>query len=183
MTWHEKIEDHYNQVWGEKPISCAPIKGPVHELPEDFLVLKYPPHGKRKKWTYATRCMSQPYDLHPVELHIISPYESELIVELLYFTAHYNRTGAKLGLWDSVNFGRPWLVGSTCQYGYISLPYLDGPPLENLQTEHSIVKFYWLIPVTSAEVEYKKSHGVEALEKRFEKWGLDYANPLRKSTV
>lgn len=105
------------------------------------------------------------------------------MVELLYFTAHYHRTGAELGLWHTVNFGRPWLVGSNCQYGFISLPYLDGPSLENLQTEHSVAKFYWLIPVTSAEVEYKKMNGIEALEGRFERWKLDYANPLRKSTV
>jgi hypothetical protein len=127
--------------------------------------------------------MSQPGDLYPLELHVISPYASELIVELLYFTAHYHRTGAELGLWHTVNFGRPWLVGSNCRHGFITFPYIDGPPLENLQTDLSLIKFYWLIPIMASELEYAKANGVEALEKCFRLQRLDYANPLRNSTI
>ena len=114
---------------------------------------------------------------------MFSPYESPLIVELLYATAHYHRTGAKLGLWHTVNFGRPWLVGSNCKYGYISQPYLDDPALEELQTERSVIQFGWLIPITATEREYKIKNGAEALEKRFERWRSDYANPLRNSVA
>ena len=183
MTWKRVIENHYASFWKETARLCDPIRGPVHELPPDFLVLQYPPHRERRKWTYATRCMSQPEDTHPLEIHMFSPYESPLIVELLYATAHYHRTGAKLGLWHTVNFGRPWLVGSNCKYGYISQPYLDDPALEELQTERSVIQFGWLIPITATEREYKIKNGAEALEKRFERWRSDYANPLRNSVA
>jgi hypothetical protein len=183
LAWSKIIEDHYSEAWKSTPVACVWNKGPVHELPEDFIVLKYPPHGGRRNWTYATRCMSQPEDLHPLELHIFSPYESDLVVELLYFTAHFHRTGAKLGLWHTVSFGRPWLLGSNCQYGFISLPYLDDPSLEALKTQHSVVNFYWLVPITLAEREYKIAHGAEALVKKFERWRLNPANSVRQSLV
>jgi hypothetical protein len=183
LTWRGEITRHYEELWGVKGVPCLSDTGPIHELPEDFVVLKYPPQGKHKRWIYATRCMSQPNDLHPIELHLFSLYESKLLVELLFSLVHYHRTGARLGLWHTVNFGRPWLVGSTCGHGFISLPYRDGPSLENLETDSSVIKFYWLIPVTRAEVDYKISNGVEALEQRFERWGLEAENPLRKSVV
>jgi hypothetical protein len=82
-------------------------------------------------WTYATSGMSRPGDATPLELHLFSPERSEQLVELLMAIAHYHRTGSTLGLGASVNFGRPWLSGSDCSFGLISLPYLDGPALEN----------------------------------------------------
>jgi hypothetical protein len=183
MTWRGKIVAHYKKQWGPDGGLYALDKGRIHELPTDFLVLKYPPHGKRRVWTYATVCMSQADDLHPLELHMFSPRESEDVAELLAMTTHYDRTGAKLGLGHSVNFGRPWLDRSVCQNGLISLPYLDGPSLENLKTEHSTVKFYWLVPINAAEVHYKQLLGLEALERRFEFSRLDYADPARRSAV
>ena len=112
-----------------------------------------------------------------------SPRDSASIVELLTITAHYHRTGATLGLWHSVNFGRPWLDRSACEYGYISLPYLDGPLLENLTALGTTAKFYWLIPVTRSEVEFKKAEGVEALEQAFENASFDYLDPARPSVA
>ena len=83
----------------------------------------------------------------------------------------------------SVNFGRPWIDGSQCDYGLISLPYLDGPDLEVLSLGSRTVKFYWLIPVTPSEVDFKKRLGLEALEVEFDRSGLDYVNPQRKSVI
>ncbi|NMH80404.1 suppressor of fused domain protein [Pseudonocardia xinjiangensis] len=57
-----------------------------------------------------------------------------------------------------------------------------GPSLENLSLpDGSTVRCAWLIPITSAEVRYKKKHGLEALEERFEAGGLDYLDPHRAS--
>jgi hypothetical protein len=58
---------------------------------------------------------------------------------------------------------------------------LDGTRLENLQIGVSLVKFYWLIPVTLSEIDFKKKHGLEALEREFERKGVDYLNPRRHS--
>lgn len=134
-------------------------------------------------WTYATVEMSQAEDESPIELHMFSPRRSDEVVELLVAAAHFHRTGTPLGLWHTVNFGRPWIDESLCDHGLVSLPYLDGPALEDLNTDTCRAKFYWLIPVTLAEVRYKAMHGVAALEERFEEAGFNYVDPLRSSVV
>lgn len=68
-------------------------------------------------------------------------------------------------------------------YGLISLPYLDGPRLENHQTKSGLIRFLWLIPITIQERDYKKQNGLEALEQKFEQEHLNYINPYRKSVV
>ena len=114
---------------------------------------------------------------------MFSPLESAEIVELLFMTAHYHRTGSHLGLGHTVNFGKPWLDASICDHGLISLPYLDGPKLENLKVGFVQVKFLWLIPVTKEEVSFKKKHGLDALEEQFDLAKLDYASPNRQSVI
>jgi len=134
-------------------------------------------------WTYATCCMSQPSDRSPIELHLFSPYASKEVVELLVVTAHYHRTAISLNLWHTVNFGRPWLDASSCNHGLVSLPYLDGPVLEDLREDSALIKFYWLIPVTASEVRFKCEEGVQALEQRLEGTNFNYLDPQRESVA
>ncbi len=134
-------------------------------------------------WTYATIGMAQPGDACLIELHLYSPREADEHVELLFATAHYHRTKASLGLWHTVNFGRPWLDGSACDHGFISLPYLDGESLEILNAHQGRVNFYWLIPIQPEELAYRAWHGVEALEQAFEKGPFNYLDPARPSVV
>lgn len=183
MMWQTSIENHYTDVWNSAPNVWAFNAGPIGQLPNGFAVLRFPPRDDRKMWTYATRCMSLPADDEPLELHIFSPFETDEVVELLVATAHFHRTSTKLDVGHSVNFGRPWIEDSECDHGLISLPYLDGPRLENLPIGARTVKFYWLIPVTSSEVNFKKASGLEALESQFDKSGFDYVNPQRRSVV
>src|SRR5690348_8518479 len=107
--WLTSIQNHYDDVWKARAKVCEFSAGPLGQLPQGFAVLRFPPRGDRKMWTYATRCMSLPVDQAPLELHIFSPFETEEVVELLVATAHFHRTSTKLGLGDSVNFGRSWI--------------------------------------------------------------------------
>jgi hypothetical protein len=183
VMWQTSIENHYSTVWKTAPELCEFSAGPIGQLPHGFAILRFAPHNGRKMWTYATRCMSLPDDENPVELHMFSPFRTDEMVELLVATAHFHRTSTKLDVGHSVNFGRPWIDGSQCDYGLISLPYLDGPDLEVLSLGSRTVKFYWLIPVTPSEVDFKKRLGLEALEVEFDRSGFDYVNPQRKSVV
>jgi hypothetical protein len=177
------LMEHYREVWTAN-IEKVPFKvGPVGDLPADFAVVICQPHGSRTLWRYATVCMSQPTDTEPVELHLLSRSRADQLVELLIATAHYHRTGSRLGLHHTVKFGRPWFPNSNCDHGLISLPYLDGPRLEWADLESRSVRFLWVIPVTAQEIAYKRKHGVQALEKRFEESRFDYADPLRPSVV
>lgn len=178
----QRIDRHYTDRWTAPTRAVRFDKGPIHELPEEFRVLLF--NRSPEMMAYATRCMSQPADRQRLEIHLLSrPNEKGNVdlVELLTAAAHYHRTGSPLGLGHSVNFGRPWVPGSACDHGILSLPFLDGPKLEWLDNPE--VRFLWLLPATRAEVAFKKAHGLEALERRFEEAQFDYHDPFRASVV
>lgn len=179
----ETIVKHYESVWSVSGQRSVWMRGRRSELPLGFSVLRVPPSDQRSVWTYATVCMSEESDDDRLELHLFSPVEAAEHVELLTATAHFHRTSTRLGLGHTINFGRPWMRGSECTHGLISLPYLDGPELEVLGVGENVVRFLWLVPVTEREVEFKKKHGVEALERRFEQAKFDYVDPHRASVV
>jgi len=104
-------------------------------------------------------------------------------VELLVAVAHFHRTGAPLDLAHTVNFGKAWIGNSQCEYGLVSLPYLDGPSLELLETSDGAINVYWLLPITAAERNFKKANGAKALEEIFDEVEIDYVNPQRESAV
>jgi hypothetical protein len=177
-----QIQHHYEKQWQSKAIGTKWNSGPANELPQDFSVLTFAP-SKRRFWTYATCCMSQASDESRIELHLFSPRESRDHVELLTVMAHYHRTGSRLGLGHTVNFGRPWLDDSPCDHGLISLPYLDGPELENLDSPNGPIRFLWLIPVTRSEVEFAEKNGLEELERRFDDRQFNYLDPARAAVA
>jgi hypothetical protein len=179
----EIITAHYENCWGGKSTAKYWKRGPIEELTPGFTVLEFPPTKDRNMWTYATCGMSQQGDAPPVEIHLFVPVQSESLVELLTVIAHYHLTGAYLDVGHTVNFGRPWLAGSTCDHGLISLPYLDGPKLEWLEESDQKIHFLWLVPITLAEVQFKMTHGLEALESRFDSSQFNYLNPKRTSVV
>jgi hypothetical protein len=185
IDYQEKIINHYSSIWKNNSNLYLWDKGPFEKLPFNFRVLEFAPTDNRNMWTYATCCMSQPEDKRPIEVHIFSAKKDTGIIELLTAVAYYHRNTSLLNLNHTVNFGRPWQDTSLCEYGFISLPYLDGPELENLTvSELKIeVKFYWLIPLMKKEIDYKSKFGVEALEERFDSGSLDYINTNRSSLV
>jgi hypothetical protein len=173
------IERHYSAQWGPVFRRERLTVGPIDDLPADFSLLVFQARGTLR---YATRCMSTPTDEFPLELHLLgegAAFRPEL-VELMTMVAHFHRT-TRLDVGHSVNFGRPWVAGATCSFGLISLPYLDGPALEWMPEPR--VRFLWLVPITEQEREFKKAHGLEALEQRFESGKFDYLDPNRASVT
>ena len=182
MRYDRLLEEHYAENWSSPLQSVRWNRGPVGDLPADFRVIVV--ERSADTTAYATVCMSQPEDEVRIELHLLTRRSDGVLddlVEILTAVAHYHRTGLRLDVGHSVNFGRPWISGSACTHGLVSLPYLDGPRLERLATPP--VQFLWLIPVTEAEVEFKKVRGLDALEERFEATRFDYLDPMRTSVV
>jgi hypothetical protein len=178
-----KITNHYERCWDAVATVKTLQKGPTWQLTPGFRILVFSPIDRRNMWTYATCGMSQQMDAPALEIHLFSPTETDSHVELLTAIAHYHLTGAYLDVGHTVNFGRPWLEGSKCDHGLISLPYLDGPKLEWLEVAGRKIRFLWLIPISKDEVEYQKSHGTEALEDRFEERRFNYLDPGRSSVA
>lgn len=183
VNYKQHIIRHYEVFWSNKASIKKLFKGPIHELPPEFCVLEFPPSKKRNMWTYATCCMSIQDNDNKIELHLFAPEQNQSVVELLTIIAHYHITGRKLGLWHTINFGRGWLHNSNCDYGLISLPYLDGPELEKHTIQGQKIKFLWLIPITKDERNFKKKKGIEALENLFEESNINYLDPYRNSIV
>src|SRR5262245_11001129 len=134
----QNIQRHYRQHWGDfEELQWS--KGPpahVRQLPPAFGVLRFPVSHHRSLLTYATCGMSLVEDAEKVECFMFTPFAADdTMCELLTVTAWYHRTGARLGCGHTVNFGRPWLPRSNCDYGLFSLPYLDGPDLEWLDAD------------------------------------------------
>lgn len=179
----EIIRQHYIDCWQQEPTTMTWPKGPVAELPVGFQVLVFAPNERRTMWSYATCGMSQQPDSPPLEIHLLSQKENDSHVELLTSIAHYHLTGAYLGLGHTVNFGRPWVPGSKCSHGLMSLPYLDGPKLEWLRSGDAEIRFLWMIPICAREVAYKADHGLEKLERLFEESRFNYLDPLRPCVV
>lgn len=190
INYRDRIITHYESVWGNKSIQKNWEKGPVENLYKDFCVLEFPPTHDRNMWTYATCCLSKIEDNSPIELHIFASEKTDELVELLTVIAHYHQLDKKLDLGHTVNFGKPWMDSSHCTYGLVSLPYLDGPDIENLEYKSNklfspkkLIKFYWLIPITGEELEYKKKFGLEELEEKFDTTSFNYLDPKRASVV
>lgn len=179
------IESHYKRSWNNLPLVRRCPYSPTTDPPASFHVLEFPPTATRSLWTYATCGMAEAGDRSLLELHLFSPGECDAHVELLTAVAHYHRTGAVLGLNHIVNFGRPWMPGSSCDHGLISLPYLDGPELEDCRMPDgtAIAKCLWLLPITAAERLFILANGIEAFEQRFENAQANYVDPHRQSVV
>ena len=182
-NYFDVLKEHYISIWEWEPQMYLWDKGPIEKLNYYFKVLEFAPTANRSMWTYATCGMSSINDQVPVELHLFSSKQDPGLIELLTSVAFFHKSTSSVDLWHTLNFGKSWQDDSASSYGLVSLPYLDGPQLENLSYESSIIKCYWLIPITPSEVSFKELNGIEALETAFEKQGLDYLDPKRKSFV
>jgi hypothetical protein len=180
----DHLKRHYELKWRNSAYEKQWSEGPMACYAPDFQVFEFAPSLDRAMWTYATCCMSFANDDRALELHMFSPQQNDLLVELLAAIAHYHRSEAHLGLGDTVNFGRPWLPHSKCTYGIVSLPYLDGPKLEWLCLPSELtIRCLWLIPITRKERDFKMTCGLDALEGRFEQASFNYLDPRRLSVV
>lgn len=114
---------------------------------------------------------------------LLASTENDFSIRPLISIAHYHASGNILGLGHTVNFGCAWYEGSKCDHGLLSLPYLYGPDLEWLKSDTMDIRFLWLIPITTEELQYKKDYGIKALEDKFEETQFNYINPFRSSVV
>ena len=179
----ELLQQHLEEHWGANPAKLKWPHDPQGKMLDSFSVLEFPPNEHHSYWIYSTIGMSLDSEENLIELHLFSTKQDFTLVKLLTVTASYHRNGAELGLHHTVNFGRPWQDDSQCNYGFISLPYLDGEALEIFEFGDEHLHNLWLIPITESERNYKIEQGWESLEEKFERGGLDYSNPNRDSCI
>lgn len=181
----DEILSHYERTWGPAAERVRPVEGPMKHLLPEFEVLVFRPGEQHRMWTYATHGMSlrwAPGATYGIETHLFSPSEYAPHIELLTALAYFHLTSAPLDLGGTVNFGRAWMEGSSCTHGLLARPYTGAEGLEWAPSGE--VRCLWLVPITVAERDYGRRHGVEALERAFEESGaFNYLDPGRPNLV
>jgi hypothetical protein len=106
-------------------------------------------------------------------------------VELLAMLAYYHAGPAsqRLDYGHTVPIGEPWVPGSSCTHELIALPYAYGPDFEITSWDGGHIRILAVQPITEAERDFKVAHGIEALEQRFERAAIAFADPQRASVV
>jgi hypothetical protein len=158
-------------------------RGPIATVQPRFRALRFSPGPRTSLWTY---CSIGAWEVgsgaRRVEFAYLSEVAAPRIVELLAMLTYYHSKHS-LAMGHSLPLGEPWLEGSTCDQLLISLPYPLGPDFEHCEVEGIRYQLLWALPITAAEREFKKAHGLDALEQRLEETGAEYWDPARKSAV
>jgi hypothetical protein len=183
MNYHQAASDHLTTFFTGHPHTEHRFgRGPMAQ-DADFRVLRFEQGPRTALWTYASVGASAASPAsEQIEFFILSPFADDRVTELVTMIAHYHRT-QHLGVQHMLPVGEPWLRGSSCDCFLISQPYPFGPLLETMDTEGMAARFLWLLPITSAERQFARQHGPEALEERFDETGLQYWDLTRKSVV
>ncbi|MFI7545221.1 suppressor of fused domain protein [Actinoplanes sp. NPDC049599] len=179
MSFDQCAKAHFVDHWKVVPRRHQLSAGRFSELPSWFSVLEF---QREQTWCYATNGMSGG-EPDGIEAFIVTPDRNLRAVEFLYSLTHFHLTSTRLGLGHTVNFGKELWDGSSLDHGFLSFPYVEAAEFSSFECESGRTAVAWLIPITSAERDYKKENGVEALETLFESHSLDYLNPSRASLV
>jgi Suppressor of fused protein (SUFU) len=182
---YSELETHTREfLAGQEITDCIWALGPTQKMWPRFRVLCVSPGPKSNLWVYVSLGAWEINRANgsSVEFMIFAAEESPRHIELLAMTAYYHFTHT-LGLGHTLPIGEPWLEGSNCDHLLVSLPYPFGPELEICEIDREHIHFFWLLPITSAERNFKARYGLEALEELFEKGELEYWSVRRASVV
>ncbi|HEX4036362.1 MAG TPA: suppressor of fused domain protein [Solirubrobacteraceae bacterium] len=183
------LRAHLTGFFGEHTIAEREwTLGPIRTRVPDFVVYEIGPGPRlRGCWTYVTSgCWAATArDGHGLEFVLSATNASVRHIECLAMTAYYHAGPEEQRLdWGlTVPIGEPWTAGSLCTYDLISLPYVYGPDLEICRWECGHIRILATMPITEAERNFKVTHGIEALEQRFDQAKIAFADPHRPSVI
>ena len=164
------------------------LGGPIATRVEGLYVHEFAPGPRSAAWTYATVGVwdaTHAESGHGLEFVMSSPRQDDRLVELLTITAYHHAgpSSQRLDLGHTMPIGEPWLPSSTCDHLLVSVPYPYGPDLEICEWRFGHARHLWLLPITEPERDFKKLHGLEALEQAFEDAPMIPTDPQRPSVV
>ncbi|WP_405697814.1 suppressor of fused domain protein [Streptomyces sp. NBC_01185] len=155
------------------------------EVLRDLRVLVVGPGPRSDSWAYVTAgCWAaMEKDGHGLEFVMTAHVRDQQFIDLMAMIAYYHCGGHQLDLEHSMPIGAPWVPGSNCDHLLISLPYLHGPDLEHCPLPGGHARILWTLPVTAAEIEFRRQQGHEALEHLFDEAEIIPTDPFRASVV
>ncbi len=176
---------HLLRLWPDRPHEeFTWTLGPISMMLPRFRVRRIAPVEPRDPWIYVSvGAWEATLDQHHgTKFFLLSATENPLHVELLAMVTHLHadpRYRLKVG--STIDIGRPWTAGAAADHLLVSLAYPYGPSMEWCELGEYHVRFLWLVPVTAAEADLVRTHGLEILEQRLEENNVDVIAPDRPS--
>jgi hypothetical protein len=184
MTFAEHLERfHPERSQG----LIAPARSQIEERLPGFRVVRLAPDEPGQPWIYATcgAAQSAAEGEDGAEYVLLAPTDDGVLVEMLAAVATVNATAPEgLGVGSIIALGRPWLARSWARHLLVLPPYPFGPGFEVYEQEdgrRTVV--LWLVPILTAEAQYVRENGYEALEQIIETRKANVADPARPSVV
>jgi hypothetical protein len=183
--YHQRVFEHVREFFAGHDVRSQPFDGgPIQRVLPGFHTIQVGPGPRLGQTTYVSVGAGFPDDGDEhLEFVAVASSPSARHVELLAMTSYYHRSGERLGLGHTFPIGEPWVPGSSLDHFLVSLPYPFGPQLEHLPMSGHNVRLLWLLPIASSERDYKRAHGVEALETLFDAAQIAYWDPKRRPVV
>lgn len=180
------VEAHVREFFAGHAISIADYDlgdrtpGAIPEL----RILEIGPGPRGSGWAYVSvGCWSMKNRAgHGLEFVVTAAARDQRFADVISMTAHYNLSH-HIDAGHSLPLGEQWVPGSTCEHVLISPPYLHGPDLEHCELPGGHARILWLLPVTDAEIAFRREHGTEALEQLFDDAEINPLDPRRPSVV
>lgn len=185
LDYLDGLKAHYQRSWKTSPWECDLSGGRGRDLPAGFVVLEFAPAVPGMPWIYATGGLGLGTRDVALELHLLAPFRSAECAHVLSAVAHFHHTAVQMDVGHSAYLGMPWIAGSSCDHVLLSHPYHDRDGLAWFSSSHlrRDVRCVWVLPITRAEREFKREHGIDRLEEQFAASGFDYLDPHRDSVV
>lgn len=185
---HTKIQEHIARFWPRRQISSFSWTiGPIEKALPGFRVLVVAPHSKGEPWVYVSQGAWQVCSPNEdrCEFFLISPCDNVRHIETLAMVANfYADPKYRFHIGKVIDIGRPWAEGSAMRHLLVSLPFPYGPTFEWCRLSAlDVIRFCWLLPITESESDFVSEHGLEAMEAKFDEFGIDYLDPMRRSVV
>lgn len=183
----EAVESHVRAFFVGHSVEAVDYDlGPERrEVVPCLRVLVVGPGPRSDSWAYVTAgCWAlMEKDRHGLEFVMTAHVRDQRFIDLMAMIAYYHCGGHQLDLEHSLPIGEPWVPGSACDHLLISLPYLHGPRLEHCPLPGGHARVLWALPVTTAEIEFRRQHGHEALEQLFDDAEIIPTDPFRASVA
>ncbi|HVF78081.1 MAG TPA: suppressor of fused domain protein [Solirubrobacteraceae bacterium] len=183
MSFSDHLEEHYPEC---TTAFIAPARAGVEDLLPGFRVLRVAPAQAGEPWVYATCGAAQSAaDGEPgAEYVLLTPGEDAALVEMLATLAVVNAAAEEnFGVGSIIALGRSWLARSWARHLLVLPPYPFPPGFDVYEDGERRTVVLWLVPILSAEAQYVRAHGHEALEQIFEQRKSNVADPARTSVV
>ena len=179
--------DHLERFYpATAPAHIAPRRAGVDERLPGFRVLPVAPSQAGEPWVYATcgAAQSAVDGEGGAEYVLLAPEQDAVLVEMLATLALANADAEeKFGVGSLIALGRPWLTGSWAKYLLVLPPYPFAAGFEIYEAGERSTVVLWLVPILTAEAQYVRERGHQALEQIIETRKANVADPRRASVV